>query len=129
MRRYHTRLLDAVAVVRATIEIRRGLENEDRRAAELGLKEEDLALRPSRRRLRHPLYPGPRPRHRPGDQAQPPRRLDRASREGVKAGVRAAVKRVLRAKKVKAEDFDALVPLAMEQAEARCRDWPQGVRG
>ena len=45
-------------------------------------------------------------------------------RESVKAGVRLAVKRVLRKNKVRAEDLDAFVDVILEQAEALYREWP-----
>jgi hypothetical protein len=43
----------------------------------------------------------------------------------VKAGVRVAVKRVLRKNKVRAEDLDRFVEVIVEQAEALYRDWPR----
>ena len=46
-------------------------------------------------------------------------------REDVKAGVRAAVKVVLRKQGVKPQDFDPIVSRVMEQAEALYADWPQ----
>jgi len=46
-------------------------------------------------------------------------------REDVKAAVRAAVKRVLRQRDVRAEDFDGIVASVMTQAEALYRNWPQ----
>ena len=45
-------------------------------------------------------------------------------REDVKAGVRAAVKSVLRKRGVKAEHLDALTRQVIIQAEAMFRDWP-----
>ena len=45
-------------------------------------------------------------------------------RDDVKAEIRAAVKRVLRKRDVRAEDFDPLVERIMEQAEALYADWP-----
>ncbi len=39
--------------------------------------------------------------------------------------MRSAVKRVLRHRKVKREDWDTLVVLIMDQAEALYKDWPQ----
>jgi type I restriction enzyme R subunit len=46
-------------------------------------------------------------------------------RESVKAGVRAAVRRVLRRNKVQAEDLERFVELILEQAEALYEDWPR----
>lgn len=48
----------------------------------------------------------------------------RSSREDIQAGMRAAVKRVLRVKGVKAEDFDLIIARVMEHALAVYRDWP-----
>jgi len=45
-------------------------------------------------------------------------------RDDVKAEIRAAVKRVLRRREVRADDFDPLVERIMEQAEALYADWP-----
>lgn len=42
----------------------------------------------------------------------------------MKAEIRAAVKRVLRKRDVRAEDFDPLVERIMEQAEALYTNWP-----
>jgi len=45
-------------------------------------------------------------------------------RDDVKAAVRAAARRVLRARGVRAEDFDPLLTAIMAQAEALYADWP-----
>ncbi len=45
-------------------------------------------------------------------------------REDVKAEVRAAVKRVLRTRSVRTEDFDLLFTKIMAQAEALYAEWP-----
>ena len=45
-------------------------------------------------------------------------------RDDVKAEIGAAVKRVLRKRDVRAEEFDPLVERIMEQAEALYADWP-----
>ncbi len=45
-------------------------------------------------------------------------------RDDVKAGVRAAVRRVLRARDVHADDLEAIVGRIMAQAEALYTDWP-----
>ena len=50
--------------------------------------------------------------------------LTTVERLDVKAAVRATVKRVLRNRDVRAEDFDQLVKAVMEQAEAPYADWP-----
>lgn len=45
-------------------------------------------------------------------------------REDVKAAVRAAVKRVLRRREVREEDFDVFLDKIIEQAQATFADWP-----
>lgn len=45
-------------------------------------------------------------------------------REQVRAGVRTAVKRVLRKRGVRADELEAFVTSIMKQAEALYRDWP-----
>jgi hypothetical protein len=45
-------------------------------------------------------------------------------RDDVKAAVRAAVRRVLLRRVIKAEDFDQFLHFIMEQAEALYADWP-----
>lgn len=47
-----------------------------------------------------------------------------AHRDDVRAPVRAAVRRVLHRRGVKAEDFEPLLRAVMEQAEAIYADWP-----
>ena len=44
LRKYHNRLIDAAEVIRAMLEIRREMEDADRRAAELGLAEDELTF-------------------------------------------------------------------------------------
>ena len=46
-------------------------------------------------------------------------------REDVKASVKAAVKRVLRKRGVKQEDFDGLTDAVLGQAAAMWKDWPR----
>src|SRR5207249_4825935 len=44
LQKYHNRLIDAAAVVKAMLQIRQEMEESDRRAASLGLEEEELAF-------------------------------------------------------------------------------------
>jgi hypothetical protein len=46
-------------------------------------------------------------------------------RDDVKAAIVSAVRRVLRRRKVKAEDLDGFVTRVMEQAEVVFGDWPR----
>jgi type I restriction enzyme, R subunit len=45
-------------------------------------------------------------------------------RDDIKAAVRSAIRRVLRRRNIKAEDFDQFLTFIMEQAEALYADWP-----
>ena len=45
-------------------------------------------------------------------------------RDDVKAGVRSAVRQVLRRKGVKAEDLEPFIAAVMQQAEQSYREWP-----
>ena len=108
----------------------RGLEADDQRAAELGLEEEELAFYDAVAANFGNVYDDAFLRDLVHDVVQAIKRNLKVDwtephREDVKAGVRAAVRRVLRRKKVKAEDLEPIMPLVMEQAEARYRDWPQ----
>ena len=44
LQKYHNRLIDAAAVIKAMIEIKNGMETQDRCAAALGLEEDELAF-------------------------------------------------------------------------------------
>lgn len=50
--------------------------------------------------------------------------IDWTDHESTRAGVLAAVKRVLRRSRMPAAEIEALVPTIMEQAESLYRDWP-----
>ncbi|MCH8966784.1 MAG: type I restriction endonuclease subunit R, partial [Planctomycetes bacterium] len=129
LQRYHNRLIDAAAVIRAMIAIRQEMERDDQRAAELGLGEDELAFYDAVAANLGELYDEKGLSGLIHDVVQTVKRNLRVDwtephREDVKASVRAAVKRVLRARGVGAEHFDAIVGQIMEQAEAMYADWP-----
>jgi type I restriction enzyme, R subunit len=129
LQRYHNRLIDAAAVIRAMIEMRKEWEKDDRRAEELGLAEDELAFFDAVAVSGESVYADELLRDLVHEVVQTIKRNLKVDwtephREDVKAGVRAAVKRVLRAKGVRAEDFDLFVHQIMEQAEALFGDWP-----
>jgi type I restriction enzyme R subunit len=120
---------DAAAVIRAMIAIRQEMEQDDKRATELGLGEDELAFYDAVAEnlagiydekllggLIHEIVKTVK-RNLKVDWTEP-------HREDVKAGVRAAVKRVLRSRGIGAEHFEAVVGRIMEQAEALYSDWP-----
>jgi type I restriction enzyme R subunit len=129
LQRYHNRLIDAAAVIRAMIAIRREMEEDDKRAAQLGLGEDELAFYDAVAENLVGIYDEKLLSGLIHDVVQTVKRNLKVDwtephREDVKAGVRAAVKRVLRANGVGAEHFDAVVGRIMEQAEALYADWP-----
>lgn len=129
IQKYHNRLIDAATVIQAMLEIRKEMDADDARAKELGLAEDELAFYDAvttnfgnvydveiLRDLVHDVVLSIK-RNLKVDWTQP-------HRESVKAAVRAAVKRVLRTRGVKAEDLDPFTAAIMEQAEALYADWP-----
>ena len=129
LQRYHNRLIDAAAVIRAMIAIRREMEQDDQRAAELGLGEDELAFYDAIANNLAGVYDEKFLSGLIHEVVQTVKRNLKVDwtephREDVKAGVRAAVKRVLRARGVRAEHFDAIVGRIMEQAEALYAEWP-----
>jgi type I restriction enzyme R subunit len=129
LQKYHNRLIDAAAVVKAMIQIRQEMENEDKRAAELGLAQEELAFYDAVAANYDTIYDVGFLRDLVHEVVQTIKRNLKVDwtephREDVKASVRAAVKRVLRNRGVKTEDFDMFVGEIMKQAEALYTDWP-----
>ena len=130
--RYHKRLIDAAAVIQAMIEIRKGMETDDRRAEDIGLEPEELAFYDAVESRLGDIYDQPFLKDLVHDVVKTIKanlKVDwtAAHREDVQAEVRAAVKRVLRRKGVKPETFEFIVPKVMEQAEAMYRNWPVAV--
>lgn len=129
LQKYHNRLIDAVAVIRAMLEIRKDMEDSDKRAAELGLADDELAFYDAVAENYNELYDIDFLRELIHDVVQSIKRNLKVDwtephREDVKAAVRAAVKRVLRNRGVKAEDLDPFVAAIMSQAKALYADWP-----
>jgi len=130
LRKYHNRLIDAAAVVKALIQIRRGMEAESERAEKLHLAPEELAFYDAIAANTQHVYDHQFLRDLVHDVVQTIRRSLKVDwtephREDVKAEIRSAVKRVLRKRQVRAEDFDAFVNNIMVQAEALYADWPR----
>jgi type I restriction enzyme R subunit len=129
LRRYHNRLIDAAAVIKTMVEMRRDWEESDTRAAALGLSEEELAFYDSVAANYQQIYGQDFLRDLIHDVVQTIKRNLKVEwtaphRDDVKAAVRSAVRRVLRRRNVKPEDFDQFLKFIMEQAEALYADWP-----
>ncbi len=129
LQNYHNRLIDAAAVIRAMLEIKKDMEASDQRAAQLGLAEDELAFYDAvaanyenvygvefLKGLIHEVVQSIK-RNLKVDWTEP-------HRDNVKAAVRAAVRRVLTKQGIKAEDFERLLPVLMAQAEAIYAEWP-----
>ena len=129
LRKYHNRLIDAAAVIKMMVEMRRDWQEADSRAAALGLSEEELAFYESVAANYQQIYGQEFLRNLIHDVVQTIRRNLKVEwtephRDDVKAAVRSAVRRVLRRRNIKPEDFDQFLNFIMEQAEALYADWP-----
>lgn len=128
--KYHNRLIDAAAVVKAMLQIRQEMEDADRRAQALGLEADELAFYDAVAANYDKVYGVGFLRDLIHDVVQTIKRNLKVDwtephRDDVKAAVRAAVRRVLRARDVNAEHFEPLIAVIMAQAEALYTDWPQ----
>ena len=122
-------MIDAAAVVKAMLEIRREMEDADRRAVALGLEADELAFYDAVAAGYDRVYEQTFLRDLVHDVVQAIKRNLKVDwtephRDDVNAGVRVAVRRVLRARGVRAEDFDPLMASIMAQAEALYAGWP-----
>ena len=112
------------------VQIHKDLDATDRRVAELGLTEEELAFYDAVRDNYETVYEEPFLRDLVHDVVQAVKgnlKVDwtEPHREDVKASVKAAVKRVLKRRGVKPEDFEGLTNAVVGQAAALWKDWPQ----
>lgn len=129
LQKYHNRLIDAAAVIRAMLEIKKDMEASDQRAAQLGLADDELAFYDAVAANYEAIYGVDFLKGLVHDVVLSIKRNLKVDwtephREDVKAAVRAAVRRVLTKQGIKAEDFDRLVPVLMAQAEALYAEWP-----
>jgi len=125
---YLSRSVQSAEVISALIAMARELRGVDNRAAALGLSDEEVAFYDV---LAHGGADAL-------DVSEPLRALvrdlmvaikgtlsiDWTDHESTRAGVRVAVKRVLRRSRLPATDIEALLPTLMEQAESLYHDWP-----
>ena len=131
MDRYHSRVFDAARVVEALIEMKKEMDADARRTKLLGLSEDELAFYDAVHESYATVYDEPLLRDLIHDVVQVIKKnlkvdWTESHREEVKATVRAAVKRSLRKRGVKAEDFEPMMTAFLLQAEALWRDWPMG---
>lgn len=126
---YHNRLIDAKAVIEQMIAIRRAWEADDQRAKDLGLTPEEIAFYDAVAGNFMTIYDQPTLRDIVHEVVQTLKRnlkvdWTEPSREEVRAGVRSAVKTVLRKKKVREEDLEPFLGSVMVQAQALYAEWP-----
>jgi type I restriction enzyme, R subunit len=129
LRKYHNRLIDAAAVIKAMLEIRKDIDRDAHRAEALGLSEEELAFYDAVAANYEDIYGTEFLRdlvHEVVLSVKRNLKVDWTAphREDVKAGVRAAVKRSLIKKGIKAEHFDVVLASVMAQAEVAFARWP-----
>lgn len=129
LQRYHNRLIDAAAVVKALVQMRREWDTEDERAKALNLDAEELAFYDAVAANYATIYEQAFLRDLIHDVVLTIRKnlkvdWTHAHREDVKAGIKAAVRRVLRRRELREEDFEPFICKIMEQAEAIFADWP-----
>jgi len=129
LRKYHNRLIDAAAVIQAMLEMRKEWVADDERAQELGLEEEELAFYDAVATNFESIYGNELLASLVHDVVQTIKRNLKVDwtephRDDIKASIRAAVKRVLRNRNIKADDLEPFIKYIMEQAEALYSDWP-----
>ncbi|MEX2221493.1 MAG: type I restriction enzyme endonuclease domain-containing protein [Candidatus Rokuibacteriota bacterium] len=105
------------------------MDRADDRAAQLGMEADELAFYDAVAAQREAVYGVEFMRDLIHEVVQVIKRTVKMDwtephRDGVKAAVRAAVRRVLRSRDVHAEDFEPFVTAVMAQAEALFANWP-----
>jgi type I restriction enzyme R subunit len=129
LQKYHNRAIQAADVVRVMIEIRKDIDNEAARSKALNLSPEEIAFYDAVAANVATLFDEKTLCDLIRDVVQAVKqnlKVDwtKPHREDVKAGVRAAVKNVLRWRGIKKELLDALADKVIVQAEALFKEWP-----
>ena len=127
--KYHNRAIQAADVVRVMIEIRKDMDNEAARSKAMNLSPEEIAFYDAVAANVATLFDEKTLCDLIRDVVQTVKKnlkvdWTKPHREDVKAGVRAAVKMVLRKRGVKKELLDALTDSVIVQAEALFKEWP-----
>lgn len=127
LKKYHNRLITAAAVIQEMIEIRKHMHGDQQRAKELNLEDDELAFYDAVAENFETLYDQQFLCDLIHDVVQTIRRnikvdWNEPHREDIKAAVRAAVRRVLRKRGVREEDFEPFLNRIMSQAETLYAD-------
>lgn len=128
---YHNRLIDAKEVIEQMIAIRQAMQSDDQRAQELGLSPEEIAFYDAVASNFMTIYDQPTLRDIVHDVVQTLKRnlkvdWTEPSREEIRAGIRSAVRMVLRRKGIQEKDLEPFLGSVMVQAEALYAEWPLG---
>ena len=129
LQKYHNNAIQAAEVVRVMVEIRKDIDREEGRLRKLNLSSEEIAFYDAIAANVENLYDQNFLCDLVREVVQSVRKNLRRDwtkphKEDVKAGVKTAVRMVLRKKGVKKEHFDALFSQIMEQATASFANWP-----
>jgi type I restriction enzyme R subunit len=129
LQKYHNRAIQAADVVRVMLEIRKDIDNEAARSKMLNLTPEEIAFYDAVAANISNLFDEKTLCDLIRDVVKSVKKnlkvdWTKPHREDVKAGVRAAVKTVLRKRGVKRELLDTLAEKVIVQAEAMFKDWP-----
>ncbi len=129
LQKYHNRAIQAADVVRVMLEIRKDIDNEATRSEALNLTPEEIAFYDAVAANVANLFDEKTLCDLIRDVVQSVKKnlkvdWTKPHREDVKAGVRAAVKAVLRKRGVKKELLETLADKVIVQAEAMFKDWP-----
>jgi type I restriction enzyme R subunit len=129
LQKYHNRAIQAADVVRVMLEIRKDIDNEAARSKMLNLTPEEIAFYDAVAANVANLFDEKALCDLIRDVVKSVKKnlkvdWTKPHREDVKAGVRAAVKTVLRKRGVKKELLDTLTDKVIVQAEAMFKDWP-----
>jgi type I restriction enzyme, R subunit len=129
LQKYHNRAIQAADVVRVMLEIRKDIDNEATRSKLLNLTPEEIAFYDAVSANVVNLFDEKTLCDLVRDVVKNVKKnlkvdWTKPHREDVKAGVRAAVKAVLRRRGVKKELLETLTDKVIVQAEAMFKDWP-----
>ena len=128
LQKYHNRLIDAAAVVKAMLEIKKEMDADQERAKELHMEDDELAFYDAVAENYATIYDQQFLCDLIHDVVQTIKKNLKVDwtephREDVKAAVRAAVRRVLRRRGVKEEDFEPF--LVQDHGAGRSTLWRQ----
>jgi len=129
LQRYHSRLIDAAAVIAEMLRMKQEMDASDERARGLGLEDEEVAFYDAVAQNAEHVYEQPFLRDLVHDVVQTIKKNLKVDwtephRDEIRAEIRAAVRRVLRRRGVRETDFDPFIERFMQQAEAQYADWP-----